>query len=175
MDSNHKDFLIAEFNKAWDMVLAIDSRRGIFSRYYNILFLAVLAVSTNILVKIDEINIATCIGLSLVFMFTYLAGSITKGILESERSANIRYRKKINLIREIFLSSSEDEAIKEYLSHSELGIKILSQESDQPEGAGRTLVGIYRLIRIQKTVLVMCGIGVWSYYYLTNCLTSGLT
>ena len=107
MDSNHKDFLIAEFNKAWDMILAIDSRRGIFSRYYNILFLAVLAVSTNMLVKIDELNVATCVGLSLVFIFTYLAGNVTKGILESERSANIRYRKKINLIREIYLGESE--------------------------------------------------------------------
>jgi len=171
VDSNHKDFLIAEFNKAWDMVLAIDSRRGVFSRYYNILFLAVLAVSTNVLVKIDELNTATSIGLSLIFIFTYLAGDVTKGILESERAANIRYRKKINLIREMLLGASEEEVIKEYLSHSELGIKLLSQESDQPEGVGRTLVGIYRLILIQKIALVTCIIGVWGYYFLANCLT----
>lgn len=170
MDSNNKDFLIAEFNKAWDMILAIDSRRGIFSRYYNILFLAVLAVSTNMLVKIDELNVATCVGLSLVFIFTYLAGNVTKGILESERSANIRYRKKINLIREIYLGNSEENVIKEYLSHPELGIKILSQESDQPVGVGSTLVGIYRLIYIQQIALVMCGIGVWVYYYFSNYL-----
>ncbi|MEE3320295.1 MAG: hypothetical protein VX258_06380 [Pseudomonadota bacterium] len=172
MESNHKDFLIAEFNKAWDMVLAIDSRRGVFSRYYNILFLAVLAVTTNVLVKIDEFNMAACMGLSLVFVFTYLAGDVTQGILESERAANIRYRKKINLIREILLGSSEEEVIKEYLSHSELGIKLLSQESDQPEGVGRTLVGIYRLILMQKIAMVMCVIGLWGYYSFANCLTS---
>ena len=47
MEIHEKDFLIAEYNKSWDMVLAIDLRRGIFSRYYNILFLSVLAVSIN--------------------------------------------------------------------------------------------------------------------------------
>ena len=140
MDSNQKDFFIAEFNKAWDMVLAIDSRRGTFSRYFNILFLAVLAVSTNILVNIEKLNIITCVGMTLVFAFTCLAGNSTKSILESERAANIRYRKKVNLIREVFIGKSEEEIIKWYLSHKEIGIKLLSQESDQPEGIGRTLV-----------------------------------
>lgn len=172
MDSDHKDFLLAEFNKAWDMVLAIDTRRGIFSRYYNIFFTAILVVSTNIIVNIDKLNISICIGLTLIFVFTYLVGDVTKGILESERGANIRYRKKINLIREIFLGSSEEEIIKDYLSHTELGIKLLSQENYQPEGAGRTLLGIYKLIFIQKLVLVACTVCVWAYYVLTIlCIT----
>lgn len=168
MDSNQKDFLVEEYNKAWDMVLAIDSRRGVFSRYYNILFLAVLAVSTNVLVNAKEIDLVVCVGLTLVFAFTYFTGNAAKGILESERSANVRYRKKINLIREVFLGSSEDATIKEYLSHSELGIKLLSQEKDQPEGIGRTLVGIYRLISIQKNALVICSIGLWGHFITTT-------
>lgn len=170
MDSNQKDFLVAEFNTAWDMILAIDSRRGIFSRYYNILFIAVLAVSTNVLINAKEIDFLACFGLTLVFVFTFLAGSVTKGILESERSGNIRYRKKINLIREVFLSRSEDPLIKEYLSHSELGIKLLSQENQQPEGVGSTLVGIYRLIAIQKYAMVVCTIVLWGYFVAVTCL-----
>jgi len=165
MNNSDKDFFIAEFNKAWDMVLAIDLRRGTFSRYYNILFLAVLAVSTNILLNVEKINLAVSFGLTLIFIFTYLAGNVTKGILESERSANIRYRKKINLIREIFLGNNEEKIVKEYLAHPELGIKLLSQEDNQPEGVGRTLKGIYNLISIQKITLIACIFGLWCYYF----------
>jgi len=170
MDSNQKDFLISEFNTAWDMILAIDSRRGTFSRYYNILFLAVLSVSTNILVNIEKLNFVICVGLTVVFAFTYLVGNTTKGVLESERAANVRYRKKVNLIREIFLGKSEEEIIKHYLSHTELGIKLLSQESEQPEGISRTLDSIYQLIFIQKVALIICAIGLWCYYFTTICL-----
>ncbi len=166
MESEQKDFLIAEFNKAWDMVLAIDSRRGTFSRYYNVLFLAVLTISTHILVRIDRLNIVICVGLSLVFIFTYVAGETIKGILKSERNANIRYRKKINLIREVFCGDSEDDLINLYLSHKDLGILLISQDSEQPKGIGRTLAGIFKLIRIQKATLILCTLGLWSYYFI---------
>lgn len=168
MDTHEKDFLIAEFDKSWDMVLAIDSRRGIFARYYNALFLSVLAVSVNIAINYSLWDLKITCGLSLIFIFTILAGKVTKGILESERAGNVRYRKKINLIREVFLGSSKDELIQEYLTHKEIGIKLLSQESEQPEGVGRTLVGIYSLILIQQIVMTLCLLSAWGYFYLTS-------
>lgn len=163
MNEHQRDFLVMEFEKAWDMVLAIDSRRGTFYRYYNILFLAVLAVSTNILVSSPAVDMLVCVGLTLVFGFTYFAGGVTKGILESEREANVRYRKKINLIREVFLENSDDELIQKYTAHSELGIKFFSEE-EQPQGVGRTLTGIYTLITIQRFALVLCTAVLWLYF-----------
>lgn len=168
METHEKDFLIAEYNKSWDMVLAIDSRRGVFSRYYNILFLSVLAVSVNIALNYAQWDLKITLGLSLLCLFTILAGIVTKGILESERAGNVRYRKKINLIREVLLSNSKNESIQEYLTHTELGIKLLSQELEQPQGVGRTLIGIYRLILVQQVVMVLCIISVWGYLYLTS-------
>jgi hypothetical protein len=166
MEIHEKDFLIAEYNKSWDMVLAIDLRRGIFSRYYNILFLSVLAVSINIAINYTHWDLKITLGLSLLFIFTILAGKATKGILESEREANVRYRKKINLIREVVLNTSKNELIQEYLTHTELGIKLLSQESEQPKGVGRTLVDIYHLILVQQVVMALGVIIVWTLLYL---------
>lgn len=163
MDVDNRDFFIAEFNTAWDMIFAINTRFGMYSRYNNLLFLSVLAVSTNILINIEKMNVVSAAGLTSVLAASFASCMATVGILRSERAADVRYRKKINLIREMFLGKSEDEKTKHYLTHKNIGIKLLSEEGEQPKGFGRTLNRILGLIRIQKGILLLFAVVVWSY------------
>jgi cation transport regulator ChaB len=164
MTDHQKDFLLAEFNTAWDMVLRIDERRGVFARYYTVLFVAVLTIGTNALPGLQSHDLPTYVGLTAIFVFTFVAGIVTELILRSERWANVRYRTKINLIREVFLGSTEHPGIVEYLKHPELGI-LLHTKHKQPEGLGRTLRSIFWLIRLQEFAIGLCVVGLWLYFY----------
>jgi cation transport regulator ChaB len=173
MDNNEKDFLLAEFNTAWDTIQNIDIRRGTFARYYSAFFVAVLAIVVKILFdKDNNIGLLMCIELNVILLLTLLVAVIVKDILKSEREANIKYRKKINLIREIFLAGSNDEKIIEYLKHSDIGIKVFSQKDDQPTGDGKTLKGIYELLNIEEGALIGFCIFIWVLYWIStinNC------
>jgi hypothetical protein len=166
-------FLLAEFTTAWDMVLAIDNRRSVFARYYTVLFVGVVAVISSFFLRLSSVDLLVCVGATLMLAFTIVAGVTVRKILESERGANIRYRRKVNLIREMFLAESKNPNIRKYLSHKELGILLLSQEKLQPEGVGRTLKFIYRAILMQQIALGLIDVAIW-LLWATDYRISGL-
>lgn len=174
-DEYTKDFLIAELETAWSQVIGIDNRRGLFANFYNVGFLAVLAFVANLWSKGDPVTITTMILLTTVLLFAYLLADTVIGILESEREANVRYRKKINLIRELFLSDTSDPKILFYMERKELGIKDFSTDSESIDKIGGTLKGIFRMIELEKRALIVLGPVLWIAYFLpfiVSCLSS---
>jgi len=153
-------FLIVEFETAWRSVLRIDDRRGIFFRYYNLIFVAVLGVSGSMLKDWGMPSVEKRVAISALLLFAALSGQLLKQVLQSEREANIRYRKKINLIREVCLGGSQSAEIQEYLRHKELGIKLLV-DADQPAGDGTTLRSIYLLINLEMGFLLLMTLTLW--------------
>ena len=73
----------------------------------------------------------------------------------------------------MFLADSKHPRIRKYLSHTELGILLLSQQKLQPEGIGRTLKFIYRAILLQQIALVLIGVAIW-LLWATGYRISGL-
>jgi hypothetical protein len=172
-DDFTKDFLIAEFESSWQQVLNLDNRRGTFSNYYNLGFLGVLAFIANLWSKTGPITWTTMVLTTAVLAFTYLIANIVIGILESERQANVRYRKKINLIREIFLADVTDQKIQHYMQQKELGIKDFSNDEKTINPVGETLKGIYRMIELQKWALFLIGVLLWASFlspYVACCI-----
>ena len=173
MTSKEKEFLLAEFNKAWDQLFHIDNRRGLFSRYFTVLFIAVVGISAKSVLDSEQVSILLATSLSIIFGFTIVAANTTISILKSERAANCRYRAKINLIREMFLVDSDDEGIKDkYLNkeNEKIGIKLFTGV-EQTSGDGGTLKGIYKLIRLESAALYILIAAVWIchfYSFLTN-------
>lgn len=163
-DEHIQAFLLAEFQTAWKQVQDIDTRRGTFSNFYNLGFLGVLAFIANLWNKPGDVTLTTMLLTTAVLVFSYLTANTIVGILESERKANIRYRKKINLIRENFLSGSDDLQVQHYMQRKELGIKDFTNDRDSFDAVGGTLKGIYRMIGLQKTALVLIGAVLWLSY-----------
>jgi hypothetical protein len=157
---DQKEFLLAEFKSAWDTVTSIDNRRGVFASYYTALFVGAVSVVAGVLSRSEKIEIGARYALMLVLLMTFIAAVTVICILASERAANIRYRRKINLIRATFLSNAEDQAIKKYLSRKDLGI-MLAEEGDQPKGIGRTLKYIFALLGIQAVTALGGAWWVW--------------
>jgi hypothetical protein len=161
MKQHEIDFLQKEFETSWQQIRGFDTRRGVFFNFFNFTFVAVLSFSSTMWIKGQEQSMFSTVSLSLIYlMLLFVSYTIIK-VLESERKANVRYRKKINLIREMFLSESEDEKIKDYLTRSDIGIKIDSGTRNEIDSVGGTLKNIYRLIHAEQVVLVILFVGVW--------------
>ena len=147
------DFLISEFEKSWDMIFLLDERRVKIIQFYSVVFAAIIGFTANLIISNDD-------------AFAYLAGAIISFVgiligissimfLASERKANIRYRKKLNLIRGLFLEDSQSSIIKEYLSHKDdLGIKTIS-DPDQPKGWGKTLKNVVIIVYFEICFLLL--------------------
>ncbi|SDA16539.1 hypothetical protein SAMN05216315_10814 [Nitrosospira sp. Nsp18] len=163
-DEHTKDFLIAEYESSWQQVLNIDTRRGTFSNYYNLGFLGVLAFIVNFWSRPNPITWTTMVLITAVLVFSYLIANAVIRILESERKANVRYRKKINLIRENFLSDMTDPNILHYMQRKELGIKDFSNDEKTIDAVGGTLKYIYKMINLQKWALVLIGVLLWASF-----------
>jgi hypothetical protein len=175
-DEFTKDFLIAEYESSWQQVLNIDTRRGTFSNYYNLGFLGVLAFVANLWSKTGPITLTTMVLTTAVLVFSYLIANTIVGILESERQANVRYRKKINLIRENFLSDVDDPKILHYMQRKELGIKDFSNDEKTIDAVGGTLKGIYKMISLQKWALILIGVLLWVSFlspFVLGCIQRG--
>ena len=174
LESHEKDFLLKEFDTSWQQIIAFDNRRGIFFSFFNIIFVAVLTISSSLWVKSDHPSLLVSIGLTLIYIMTILVSYTIIKILESERSANVRYRKKINLIREIFLKETKNTGIQYYLTQSDIGIKLYSGGSNEINAVGGTLKNIYLLIHIEQAILVILIFGVWcsklTYWFSTGCI-----
>jgi hypothetical protein len=147
MDQSTAEFLRVEYDTAWAHIRGIDDRRLKFVEFY---------ISLN---TILATVIATVVTRSRGSMFTFgnfvlvLIGGIIVvgsgitilGMLRSERAANLRFRRRVNYIREIFLEGSKDDRIREYLNrHAELNTPTSKTESLHAWGS--TLAGVRRLI-----------------------------
>jgi hypothetical protein len=145
-----EEFLIAEFTTAFAHIQNIDDRRLRFAEYLISLHAVLATASVTIITKFRpddrkfELNgsdvalLWSGAGISLVATIAILS------MLKSERDANLRYRRKINHLRGIFLLEEENPEIQQYLSnHASLGTP--THLSDQPTGLGRTLRGIFAL------------------------------
>ena len=164
MTENERQFLIAEFTTAWEQIFKIDDRRGVFLRYYTIIFLGVISFFAGLISSSNKIGLEISVILSFVLLFTLYAGVVIRGVLESERAANVRYRRKINLIREIFLKNSGYEDVQFYIQQKDIGVLLFSEDT-QPAGVGRTLQGIYTLIYVEQISLIFALIVLWGLYF----------
>lgn len=161
MDDDERAFLIAEFEQAWAMVLSIDDRRFRFVEYYSAVFTAILTAASALVSWHGTVDASTATPLSALLLIGVLVGLTFVGMLKSERTANIRYRKKINLLREMFLKDSGAELIQDYVvNHEDLGIKLFT-DKEQPSGVGSTLTGVFRFLYIEIGVLVVAVPALW--------------
>ena len=177
MQAQTKDFLIAEYESSWQQVLNIDTRRGMFFNYFNVVFLAVLTVVANLwdggeasaasLAAVEGAapSLPSAVAITIILLFTILIGNTLVKILKSERAANVRYRNKINLIRETFLSNPTDPKIEFYMKQKDLGIKDFTYDKESINATGRTLKRIFKLIRIEQVVLFGLTVLVWAIYF----------
>lgn len=164
VNSAEIEFLMSEFNQSWEMIRSIETRRSEFLRFFSLVFLGVLSVATSILDNNQELTLLVALGLSSLFFFTLLSGSYVVKVLKQERAANVRYRKKINLIRELVLQASKGEAIDQYLSTKGLGINQYSKD-EQPSGLGSTLPVIFHLIALQQVACALSIGAIWIVYF----------
>lgn len=161
MDEATKDILLKEFDTAWQQLFNIDGRRGVFFNYFNAAFFAVLTFTANVWTKGTAPTMLTAIALSATYVLLAFMAQAVKSVLQSERDANVRYRKKINLIREIFLGESDDPKIQKYLSRKDLGIKIETGDGNEIDRVGGTLKPIFLMLRVQQVALVVLAAMVW--------------
>jgi hypothetical protein len=167
MKEYSKDLLIAEFESAWQQLFNFDTRRGMFFSCFNVVFFIVLTFTASVWAKGTQ-SLFTAIALSSTFVLLAFMARAIKGVLESERAANVRYRMKINLIREMFLAEDEDPAIQKYLEQKDLGIKTFSGEGNEIGKVGGTLKHVYFMLHLQQGALVVLAVLVWVAFCISS-------
>lgn len=154
-----------EFETSWLQLFNIDNRRGIFFNYFNVAFFVVLSLTASSLWSGNaDLSLSKLLGLTVIYVLLIFMAAAVRLILESERSANVRYRKKINLIRELYLSDSNDPKIQLYLNQKELGIKTFSDAEDVVGKVGGTLKPIFMLLLVQQISLGLLCLSLWTVY-----------
>lgn len=150
MDKHEQDFLLLEFETAFEHINRIDDRRMRFVEFLLSLnsLLATGVAAVLLAMRSDERGFQLAPRHAAFVVLAALLGILgTKLILsmvDSERAANIRYRMKVNHIRGLFLKNSTDPGIKRYLkNYKDLGTP--TDASPQPSGRGSTLKGVFRL------------------------------
>lgn len=147
MDQSTVEFLRAEYDTAWAHIRGIDDRRLKFVEFY-ISLNAVLATVIATVVTRSKGSMFTFGNFALVLIGGIIvasSGLTILSMLRSERLANIRFRKRANYIRGIFLEGSKDDRIREYLErHAELNTP--TSETENLHARGSTLAGVWRLI-----------------------------
>ncbi len=159
MGEEEKQFLVAEYEQSWQIINAIDERRVKLLQSISTLVVAAIGAVGFLLSENGPLRLHRAIEASAILVFTIFAGLAAMAILYAERKSNIRYRKKVNLIRGLVLSASEDARIKEYLTRKDLGIKVCGDE--QPRGIGRTLRWVFAVLGIELAGLVIALVYVW--------------
>lgn len=166
LDEAAKELLLLEFETSWQQVFSIDNRRGIFFNYFNVAFFGVLTFTASVWSKAGAPTLPAALALTATFILLIFMSRAVIEILESERDANVRYRKKINLIREMLLSHLPDLKIKYYLEQKQIGVKTFTSEKDAIDPVGRTLKGIYFLLRLQQAALATFVVLIWLGFFL---------
>ena len=137
-------FLYLEFIEAWKMIRSFEKRRSQF--LLASIFLSLISISFFIITQNKQA--------AIIIALNFIATITIKKTLLSERLANIRYRKKINLIREVILPPTTDGTYKNYISHPEIGINFYSRDP-QPSGIGSTLRFIFYFLNIIQVINVL--------------------
>jgi len=165
-----RQFLIEEYKSAWQMILNIDERRGKFIHYYSFVFIGVIGVVVNFFKGIDffgEVNTlyrSRALTASILLFGTVIAGMIVVYMLITERAANIRYRKKVNLIRGLLLEKTDVPKDKYLEAKYSKALGIISLESEgQPKSVGRTLKGVLWFVGAEIIILIS-GAVILAYY-----------
>lgn len=147
MEHSTEEFLRAEYDAAWAHIRGIDDRRLKFVEFYISLNAALATVITVVVTRSKE-SVFTFGNFALVFIGGIIvtgAGLTILGMLRSERQANIRFRRRVNYIRGIFLEQSTDNKIREYLDrHAELNTP--TDRTENIHARGSTLEWVHRLI-----------------------------
>jgi len=167
VQDHEKEFLLAEYEQAWAMILNIDERRFKFVEYYSAIFAGVVAVASNFVVGQGRVTFASVAIVTVLFAMAVVIGYSFIHMMNSERKANVRYRKKVNLVRGLMLGDTADPKISEYLTHKDLGIKTLN-DPDQPSGIGSTLKGVLGFLYLEIGVLVVGLAATWAAYLLSR-------
>ncbi len=160
MEPREEQFLIAEYNQSWQVITAIDERRGKFLQSISALIIAAIGAVGFLISGKSPLPLSSALEASAILLFTALVGLATMNILRAERDSNIRYRKKANLIRQALLATSTDPIIKTYLDHKELGIKLPGDE--EPKGLGETLTGMFTFLYLELAGVVVAFGYVWA-------------
>ena len=166
MDQREKDFLLAEFTIAWDQISRIDDRRLRFIQYYSTIFVGVLSILSITVFTTPTPSVLTVLGATLVLIMTILVGRNFKQVLKSEREGNLRNRRKVNHIREIFLGNSNDELINQYLHHkNDYGVKLI-EDNASLDDIGSTLTKVFRFFTYGNFIIAVFMAVVWVKYIL---------
>jgi len=165
MCNNKTDrFLLEEYKTSWQQIFNIDKRRITYIKYYSVIFFATAGFITHVVYE-GYLEIADSVAITIPLIIAIFVGVAICYVLWCERWAKVRYMKKINLIRETFLTnlgqSDKQAAIDEYLTHKELGIKILTDEEKPPKGIEKTLIGIFTILALEIIALVIFIILIW--------------
>jgi len=143
MDQSTADFIRAEYDTAWAHIRAIDDRRLRFVEFY-ISLNALLATVVAAFVTRSKGSMFTFGNFVLVLIggtIVVSSGFAMLSMMRSERLANIRFRRRVNYIRGIFLEGSKDDRIREYLDrYAELNTPTSKTENFHTWGS--TLKGV---------------------------------
>jgi hypothetical protein len=147
MEQSTVEFLRAEYEAAWAHIRDIDDRCLKFTEFY-ISLNAILATVIVAIITRGKGSVFTFGNFTLVLIGGVIAASagITiLGMLQSERQANIRFRRRANYIRGMFLEGSADDRIKKYLEkHMELNTP--TDKTENINARGSTLKWVHRFI-----------------------------
>lgn len=150
MTDNTTSFLLAEYKASFDMIISIENRRGIFLHYYAIVFGATATVSGALFGKMEStMPVPTKLSLAALFLATAFTGVAIVGVLLSERRGNLRYKARLNHIRQLLLKDNEP---------SSVGEMYLAREQHNPGGLGRTLKFVIPVIATQAIVAAIAAI-----------------
>ena len=149
MDDNEKDFLLAEYEASWDIIQNIDDRRDRLASHSALLGGGVTAVVVGVLTQGESITPAVRWGLVILVLIAAAVALGIGGMLLSERRANVRYRKRVNLIRDTFLSASKDKVEAYYKTENHHHIRPI----------GGTLPWVFWMLGLQILVGVGAAIG----------------
>lgn len=150
MTPEEHQFLLAEFNQAWLLVNAIDERRGKFLQSVTAMVIATVG-AVGFLISGDKpaLPLNRTVEACALVAVTILACLWVMAILLSERAANVRYRKKANVIRSLFLARSPIPAVQDYLTcNKDLGV-LIPGDTQEPKGVGNTLFAMFVFLALQ--------------------------
>ncbi len=155
MTPEEVQFLLAEFNQSWLLINAIDERRGKFLQSITTVVIAAIgAVGFLITTEKGILPLNRTIEVIALIVATIVACLSVLFMLLAERDANIRCRKKANLIRHCFLANSSSPAVQDYLlNYKHLGI-LVPGDSQEPKGVGRTLPAVLCVLAVQLLGLI---------------------
>lgn len=160
MTDNATSFLLAEYKASFDMIINIDNRRGVFLHYYAILFGATATVSGALFGRMGvDMETYTKISLVVLYLATALTGGAIICVILSERRANVRYRARINQIRQLLLKDDDPASI---------GETYLRSEQHSPKGLGRTLKFVIPVIAMQAATATVAALILGLSIYLSK-------